>query len=194
MHVDHTDRFVNGQTPLPVKTTSPACHGPAAAPGVEMPHRHLLTVATKRAFLIIIPCSSITEGRQPRRSAIGNTLSGVPTPVGHAPATRSAAPRQWRAGADRGLPRAVRQWDSPVAEAHLRGRACRHSGSTQRAVESRGAWCWACTITCIDVRFNGEALQVKQVALRVGEDLAVTSGALVYRDAVCEVNQAVVEY
>jgi hypothetical protein len=88
----------------------------------------------------------------------------------------------------------VRQWDSPVAEAHLRGRACRHSGSTQRAVESRGAWRWACTITCIDVRFNGETLQVKQVALRVGEDLAVTSGALVYRDAVCEVNQAVVEY
>jgi poly(3-hydroxyalkanoate) synthetase len=39
-----------------------------------------------------------------------------------------------------------------------------------------------------------EALQVKQVALRVGGDLAVTSGALVYRDAVFEVNQAVVEY
>jgi polyhydroxyalkanoate synthase len=33
--------------------------------------------------------------------------------------------------------------------------------------------------------------QVKQGALRVGQDLAVTSGALVYRDAVGEVIQAV---
>jgi hypothetical protein len=56
------------------------------------------------------------------------------------------------------------------------------------------AWCWGSTITCIDVRFNLKALQVKQVALRVCEELAVTSGALVYRDAVCEVNQAVVAY
>jgi hypothetical protein len=36
--------------------------------------------------------------------------------------------------------------------------------------------------------------QVKQSALRVGEDLAVTSGAVVYRDAVCEVVQLVVAY
>jgi polyhydroxyalkanoate synthase len=36
--------------------------------------------------------------------------------------------------------------------------------------------------------------QVKQSALRVREDLAVTSGAVVYRDAVCEVIQLVVAY
>jgi polyhydroxyalkanoate synthase subunit PhaC len=36
--------------------------------------------------------------------------------------------------------------------------------------------------------------QVKQSALRVGEDLAVTSGAVIYRDAVCEVIQTVAAY
>ena len=36
--------------------------------------------------------------------------------------------------------------------------------------------------------------QVKQGALRAGEDVAVTSGALVHRDAVCEVIQSVVAY
>jgi Poly-beta-hydroxybutyrate polymerase (PhaC) N-terminus len=57
------------------------------------------------------------------------------------------------------------------------------------------AWCWACAITCSDVRFNeGMPSQAKQGALRVGEDLAVTSGAVVYRDAVCEVIQSVVAY
>ena len=41
-----------------------------------------------------------------------------------------------------------------------------------------------------DVRFNGAMpSQVKQGALRVGEDLAVTPGGVVYRDAVCEVLQ-----
>jgi polyhydroxyalkanoate synthase len=41
-----------------------------------------------------------------------------------------------------------------------------------------------------DLRFNGGMpSQVKQGALRVGEDLAVTPGAVVYRDAVCEVIQ-----
>jgi poly[(R)-3-hydroxyalkanoate] polymerase subunit PhaC len=41
-----------------------------------------------------------------------------------------------------------------------------------------------------DVRFNGGMpSQAKQGALRVGEDLAVTPGAVVYRDAVCEVLQ-----
>jgi polyhydroxyalkanoate synthase len=41
-----------------------------------------------------------------------------------------------------------------------------------------------------DVRFNGGMpSQTKQGALRVGEDLAVTPGAVVYRDTVCEVLQ-----
>jgi polyhydroxyalkanoate synthase len=41
-----------------------------------------------------------------------------------------------------------------------------------------------------DVRFNGGMpSQVKQGALLVGEDLAVTPGGVVYRDAVCEVLQ-----
>jgi polyhydroxyalkanoate synthase subunit PhaC len=41
-----------------------------------------------------------------------------------------------------------------------------------------------------DVRFNGGMpSQAKQGALRVGEDLAVTPGAVVYRDAACEVLQ-----
>jgi polyhydroxyalkanoate synthase len=41
-----------------------------------------------------------------------------------------------------------------------------------------------------DVRFNGGMpSQAKQGALRVGEDLAVTPGGVVYRDAVCEVLQ-----
>jgi polyhydroxyalkanoate synthase subunit PhaC len=41
-----------------------------------------------------------------------------------------------------------------------------------------------------DVRFNGAMpSQAKQGALRVGEDLAVTPGGVVYRDAVCEVLQ-----
>jgi hypothetical protein len=31
-----------------------------------------------------------------------NTVGGVPTPVGHTPATGSAAPRQWRAGVNGG--------------------------------------------------------------------------------------------
>jgi hypothetical protein len=44
------------------------------------------------------------------------------------------------------------------------------------------------------MRFKGEAPQVKQVTPRAGEDLAVTSGALVHRDAVCEMNQAAVAY
>ena len=57
------------------------------------------------------------------------------------------------------------------------------------------AWCWACAITCIDAPFNrGMPSQVKHSALRVREDLAVTSGAVVYRDAVCEVIQLVVAY
>jgi poly(3-hydroxyalkanoate) synthetase len=57
------------------------------------------------------------------------------------------------------------------------------------------AWCWACAITCIDVRFNGGMpSQVKQGALRVSEDPAVTSGAVVYRNGVCEVIQSVVAY
>jgi hypothetical protein len=46
------------------------------------------------------------EGRQSRRSACLNTVSGVPTPVGQTPATGSAAPRQWRAGVDGGQDRA----------------------------------------------------------------------------------------
>jgi polyhydroxyalkanoate synthase len=41
---------------------------------------------------------------------------------------------------------------------------------------------------------TGLPSQVKWSALRVGEDLAVTSGAVVYRDAVCEVIQLVVVY
>jgi poly(3-hydroxyalkanoate) synthetase len=41
---------------------------------------------------------------------------------------------------------------------------------------------------------TGDAPQVKQGALRVGEDLAVTSGSVVYRDALCEVIQSVVAY
>jgi polyhydroxyalkanoate synthase len=41
-----------------------------------------------------------------------------------------------------------------------------------------------------DLRYNGGMpSQAKQGALRVGEDLAVTPGAVVYRDAVCEVLQ-----
>jgi polyhydroxyalkanoate synthase len=41
-----------------------------------------------------------------------------------------------------------------------------------------------------DLRFNGGMpSQVKRGALRVGEDLAVTPGGVVYRDAVCEVLQ-----
>jgi hypothetical protein len=100
--VDRTLGFVNGQTRIPVKTTSPGCHGPAAAPGVEVSPRRLLTVTIKRTFIIIIPLRSITEGRQSRRSACLNTVSGVPTPVGHTPATGSAAPRQWRPGPDGG--------------------------------------------------------------------------------------------
>jgi poly(3-hydroxyalkanoate) synthetase len=54
---------------------------------------------------------------------------------------------------------------------------------------------WACAITCIDVRLNRRMpSQVKQGALRIGEDLAVTSGAVVYWDAVCEVIRSVVAY
>ena len=41
---------------------------------------------------------------------------------------------------------------------------------------------------------RGMRSQVKQSALRLGEDLAVTSGAVVYRDAVCEVIQLLVAY
>ena len=41
---------------------------------------------------------------------------------------------------------------------------------------------------------TGDAPQVKQGALRVGEDLAVTSGSVVYRDALREVIQSVVAY
>jgi hypothetical protein len=44
------------------------------------------------------------------------------------------------------------------------------------------------------VRFNEGCPQAKQGALRVGEDLAVNSRAVVYRDAVCEVIQPVVAY
>jgi hypothetical protein len=65
--------------------------GPAAASGLEMSHRHLLIVTIKCTFLIIIS-RSITERRQSRRSACLNTVSGVPTPVGHTHATGSAAP------------------------------------------------------------------------------------------------------
>jgi poly(3-hydroxyalkanoate) synthetase len=52
-----------------------------------------------------------------------------------------------------------------------------------------------CAITCIDVRLTRRMpSQVKQGALRIGEDLAVTSGAVVYWDAVCEVIRSVVAY
>jgi len=59
------------------------------------------------------------------------------------------------------------------------------------------AWYWACAATCVEVRFNEDALSGQQSALRVGEDLAVTFGAVVYhgyRDAVCEVIQTVAAY
>jgi hypothetical protein len=49
----------------------------------------------------------------------------------------------------------------------------------------------------ITERRQSRRSQVKQSALRVGEDLAVTSGAVVYhgyRDAVCEVIQTVAAY
>jgi polyhydroxyalkanoate synthase subunit PhaC len=75
--------------------------------------------------------------------------------------------------------------------------AARQSGRAQTRLRKRrcepGARPGA--ITCIDVRFNGGMLsQVKQGALCVREDLAVTSGAVVYRDALCEVIQSVVAY
>ena len=61
-----------------------------------------------------------------------------------------------------------------------------------KAVVESGAR--ACTITRIDVRCNGGYPSCQAGALRVGEDLAVTSGSVVYRDALCEVIQSVVAY
>ncbi len=52
--MDHSDGFVTGQTPVPVETTSAARRGPAAAPGVEMSHRHLITITIKLTFLTIV--------------------------------------------------------------------------------------------------------------------------------------------
>jgi hypothetical protein len=68
--VDHTDGFVNGRTPIPVKTTSAGCRGPAAAPGVEMSCRHLLSVTIKYGFLLILGNLSLPEGRRSRRSRV----------------------------------------------------------------------------------------------------------------------------
>ena len=49
----------------------------------------------------------------------------------------------------------------------------------KRAFE-RGGASWSCAIICIDARFNGRMpAQVKQGALLAGEDLAVTSPAVV---------------
>jgi len=61
----------------------------------------------------------------------------------------------------------------------------------KRAFETRGASLVLGLRNFVhDLRFNGGMpSQVKGGALRVGEDLALTPGAVVYRDAVCEVIQ-----
>jgi polyhydroxyalkanoate synthase len=66
----------------------------------------------------------------------------------------------------------------------------------KRAFESGGASLVLGLRNYLDRRAlqRGMPSQVKQGAPRVGEDLAVTSGAVVYRDAVCEVIQLVVAY
>jgi hypothetical protein len=58
--------------------------------------------------------------------------------------------------------------------------AARQSGRAQMRLRKRRCepWCWACTITCIGVRSRGMPPRSSRAALRVGEDLAVTSGAV----------------
>ena len=129
MCVDHTDGFVNGQTPIPVKTTSAACHGPAAAPGVEMSHRHLPQYNDKTYFshyysLLIQTAGDSRGDLRVRTRSAGSQLLSATRPRRHQPRRGSAARGSTAGKPPRhaGLPRAVRRGDTTVAEAHLRGK------------------------------------------------------------------------
>jgi hypothetical protein len=175
--LDHTDGSVNGRTPIPVKTTS--------APGAEMSHRHPLIVTIKYNFLTIIRLL-IRNGRATvEEICVSDTVSGVPTPVGTRPRRdqprRGSGARTSTAGKPRVMPATSR---------------CASSGRGKRAFESGGASLvqGPAQLPALTCAAMGDTPQVKQGALRVGEDLTVTSGSVVYRDALREVIQSVVAY
>ena len=87
--MDRTDGFVNGQTPICRQDNLTAWRGPGAAPRVQMSHRHLVTVAIKRSFLIIFRLYMNCRRATVEEICVSEHGQRIPAPVGHTPATGS---------------------------------------------------------------------------------------------------------